>query len=100
MNSSQEEEEEEEDIPETDEKSQESISLSDTEEGAAPVMVPGSRAPSQFECGEDALMSESEQNYLRSLPTLARSSTNIDPRLLSTSPPAGLAAMPVYASNL
>lgn len=121
MNSSQEEEEEEEDIPETDEKSQESISLSDTEdgdlapdlspdnvsleppeteEGAAPVMVPGSRVPSQFECGEDALMSESEQNYLRSLPTQARSSTNIDPRLLSTSPPAGLAAMPVYASNL
>merc|ERR1719225_1481908 len=54
---------------------------------------------------EDAPMSESEQNYLRSLPNQApgpgpASAASIDPRLLSTSPPAGLAAMPVYASNL
>ena len=113
MNSSQDEEEE--DIPETDEKSQESLSdtedndlapelspdevsleAPENEEGA--VMIAGrSRSQSQYECGEDALMTETEQEYLRSLP---RTSSNIDPRLLSTSPPAGLAAMPVYASNL
>ena len=89
MNSTQDEEEEE-DVPETDEKSQESISLSDNEEEEDPtsadvvsleadgesgeaassaVMVPvarGSQDP--YECGEDALMTESEQTYLRSLP--------------------------------
>ena len=119
MNSSQEEEEEE-DIPETDEKSQESLSdnedndlapelspdevsleAPENEDGA--VMIAGrSRSQSQYECGEDALMTETEQEYLRSLPRTSSSSAgaNIDPRLLSTSPPAGLAAMPVYASNL
>merc|ERR550532_943015 len=91
MNSTQEEEEEEEeDVPETDEKSQESLSLSDNEEEEDPtsadvvsleadgesgeaassaVMVPvarGSQDP--YECEEDALMTESEQSYLRSLP--------------------------------
>ena len=127
MNSSQEEEEEE-DVPENDEKSQESLSLSDNEESdvnpelspdtvsleapeaetsatseARPVMIRGQRG---YECGEDALMSESEQAYLSSLPNQPPSGSNtasaarIDPRLLSTSPPAGLAAMPVYASNL
>ena len=128
MNSSQEEEEE--DVPETDEKSQESLSLSDNEESdvnpelspdtvsleapegeaessatseARPVMIRGQRG---YECGEDALMSETEQDYLRSLPNQPQpgsgpaSAARIDPRLLSTSPPAGLAAMPVYASNL
>ena len=126
MNSSQEEEEE--DVPETDEKSQESLSLSDNEESdvnpelspdtvsleapeaessatseARPVMIRGQRG---YECGEDALMTETEQDYLRSLPNQPppgsgpASSARIDPRLLSTSPPAGLAAMPVYASNL
>ena len=126
MNSTQDEEEEEEDVPETDEKSQESLSLSDNEEEEDPtsadvvsleadgesgeassssVMVPvtrGSQDP--YECGEDALMTESEQTYLRSLPERQESSPStsraINPGLLSTSPPAGLAAMPVYASNL
>ena len=132
MNSTQDEEEEE-DVPETDEKSQESISLSDNEEEEDPtsadvvsleadgesgeaassaVMVPvarGSQDP--YECGEDALMTESEQTYLRSLPQRPErgerperdqtsTSRAINPGLLSTSPPAGLAAMPVYASNL
>ena len=127
MNSSQDDQEEEEDAPEQDEKSQESLSLSDNEESdvnpelspdtvsleapeaessvtseTRPVMIRGQRG---YECGEDALMSESEQNYLRSLPNQApgpgpASAASIDPRLLSTSPPAGLAAMPVYASNL
>ena len=121
MNGTQDEEEEEEEEDTPDEKSQESLSLSDNEESdlgpelspdavsletpettsnaeAAPVLIPGARpgprSGSQYECGEDALMQESEQTYLRSLPVHA------DPRLLSTSPPAGLAAMPVYASNL
>merc|ERR1719219_71425 len=131
MNSTQEEEEEEEeeDVPETDEKSQESLSLSDNEEEEDPtsadvvsleadgesgeassssVMVPvtrGSQDP--YECGEDALMTESEQSYLRSLPEREQTTTTtstpsraLNPGLLSTSPPAGLAAMPVYASNL
>ena len=117
MNSSQEEEEEE-DVPETDEKSQESLSLSeadeelsgdpaspdevsleaDSERGeASSVMIPATRgSQNPYECGEDALMNETEQSYLRSLPA----QSSLSPGLLSTSPPAGLAAMPVYASNL
>jgi len=71
----------------------------------APIVV-GAR-PDNLECGEDALMNETEQSYLRNLPeqNLGQESSEfgfpgLDPRLLSTSPPAGLAAMPVYASNL
>ena len=61
---------------------------------------------SVYECGEDALMNETEQNYLRNFNSGEPRggggglSPSVDPRLLSTSPPAGLAAMPVYASNL
>ena len=119
MNSSQEEEEEE-DVPETDEKSQESLSLSEAEEdlagdpaspdvvsleadseagGATSVMIPASRGSQDpYECGQDALMTETEQSYLRTLPE--RSQSSLSPGLLSTSPPAGLVARPVYASNL
>ena len=124
MNGSPEdEEEEEEDIPETDEKSQDSISdheeeelredtvsLHDTPEpggastsGAQPVMVPGGpRSRGQYECGEDALMQETEQEYLRSMDPRQEQQYlhSMDARLLSTSPPALLTSMPVYASNL
>merc|ERR1719297_716119 len=44
-------------------------------------------------------MTESEQSYLRSLPSQVAAAGR-SAVLLSTSPPAGLAAMPVYASNL
>jgi len=106
MNSSVDEDEEVEEEPvETDAGSQESVSLSETESDAVEggevaasnqTEQPESGARSggsggQYECGEDALMTETEQSYLSGL---------ADPRLLSTSPPAGLAAMPVYASNL
>ena len=67
--------------------------------------VSGSQPRGDLECGEDALMTETEQSYLRNLPEQLQappgsSYPGLDPRLLSTSPPAGLAAMPVYASNL
>ena len=130
MNSSQDDDDEdEEESPETDEKSQESISLSDHEEEEAghdlspdtvSLETPDTDHPStsaasggarpvsrsQYECGEDALMQETEQEYLRSLPGQQQQQVEspghntIDPRLLSTSPPAVLASMPVYASNL
>ena len=63
-------------------------------------------------------MSETERSYLRGFPEGVEGAEGrrgeaggaldmrgeaggaLDPRLLSTSPPAGLAAMPVYASNL
>lgn len=71
----------------------------------APIVM-GAR-PESLECGEDALMNETEQSYLRNLPEQNHGQESsefgfpgLDPRLLSTSPPAGLAAMPVYASNL
>ena len=58
-----------------------------------------------YECGEDALMQESEQSYLRSFSGVAAplrpggfGSSRAE--LLSTSPPSMLASMPVYASNL
>jgi len=66
---------------------------------------------SGFECGEDALMNESEQSYLRNfgsdltgggardLRVGGAHDLRVDPALISTSPPA-LANMPVYASNL
>jgi len=60
--------------------------------------APGRRG---YSLGEDALMSETEQSYLRTIPeSPAPDGDQIHNRLLSTSPPAGLAAMPVYASNL
>ena len=120
MNSSQDEEEED-DVPETDEKSNESLSLSDNEEsdvvggelspdavsleapdpespGATSEAAAVSRARGEggLECGEDALMTESEQSYLRSLPSQVAAAGR-SAVLLSTSPPAGLASMPVYA---
>ena len=59
-----------------------------------------------YECGEDALMSETEQSYLRNFGGGVGGESSggvrrvVDPAaLLSTSPPA-LASMPVYASNL
>jgi len=127
MNSSVDQEEE---TVEQDDKSQESLSLSDNDSDAVDgselspdiqspdavsleqgesqsqnVVIPSvPRTPDSYECGEDALMNETEQTYLRnfsgdqSIPSSERQT--IDPRLLSTSPPAGLASMPVYASNL
>jgi len=63
------------------------------------------RNSSGYECGEDALMQESEQSYLRSFSGVAAplrpggfGSSRAE--LLSTSPPSMLASMPVYASNL
>jgi len=124
MNSSQDEEEDEDDVPETDEKSNESLSLSDNEESdvvtgelspdAVSLEAPDPESPGAtseaaavsrtrgeggLECGEDALMTESEQSYLRSLPSQVAAAGR-SAVLLSTSPPAGLASMPVYASNL
>merc|ERR1719495_147008 len=127
MNSSGDDDEE---IVEQDDKSQESLSLSDNDSDAvdgselspdiqSPDAVSLEQGESQsqsvvissmprtqdsYECGEDALMNETEQTYLRnfsgeqSIPSSERQT--IDPRLLSSSPPAGLASMPVYASNL
>jgi len=125
MNSSVDDEDE---IVEQDDKSQESLSLSDNdsdavdgselspeiqspdavslEQGESQSVVISSvpRTQDSYECGEDALMNETEQTYLRnfsgeqSIPSSEHQT--IDPRLLSTSPPAGLASMPVYASNL
>jgi len=141
MNSTQEEEDEdeageeedEEEEEEEEERSQESLSLS---EGGEDDIVESSRAnrtsttssqeeansPHNYSLGEDALMSETEQSYLRNFTEGDRDRRQgsgqgigvmgvggvggvgvgggLDPRLLSTSPPAGLAAMPVYASNL
>ena len=121
MNSSQDEEEDEDDVPETDEKSNESLSLSDNEESdvvtgelspdAVSLEAPDPESPGAtsegaavsrtrgeggLECGEDALMTESEQSYLRSLPSQVAAAGR-SAVLLSTSPPAGLASMPVYA---
>jgi len=127
MNSSVDDEDE---TTEQDAKSQESLSLSDNDSDAVDGtdLSPDIQSPDAvsleqgehqsqnviisgvptntgtYECGEDALMNETEQSYLRnfsgdqSIPPSERQT--IDPRLLSTSPPAGLAAMPVYASNL
>jgi len=127
MNSSVDEEEE---TADNDDKSQESLSLSDNDSDAVDgvELSPDIQSPDEdsldqgetqsqrvvvtaipqnsdsYECGEDALMNETEQSYLRnfsgdqSIPSSERQT--IDPRLLSTSPPAGLASMPVYASNL
>ena len=53
---------------------------------------------SGYECGEDALMTETEQSFLRNFGG-AEPGLRVEPALLSTSPPA-LANMPVYASNL
>ena len=74
--------------------------------------TPARNQAAAYECGEDALMTESEQTFLRSFvssqssataPIAAPSSSTSSSYLVdlsSTSPPAGLAAMPVYASNL
>ena len=112
MNSTpDEEEDEEEESPEEEEEeeqSPESLSLDEggEEEGGEGAVArdestppaPGRRG---YSLGEDALMSETEQSYLRTIPeSPAPDGDQIQNRLLSTSPPAGLAAMPVYASNL
>lgn len=120
MNATQDEEEE--DVVDEEEQSQESLSLSEggeeedeEEEGARRgPSPPGPTEPPRspgYSLGEDALMSETEQSYLRAFPESGervegrrsregREEGGLDPHLLSTSPPAGLAAMPVYASNL
>ena len=54
---------------------------------------------SGYECGEDALMNETEQSYLRNFTREPRGVVGADPSLISSSPPA-LVNMPVYASNL
>ena len=121
MNSTPDEEEEEEESPEEEEEeeeeqSPESLSLDEggEEEGGEGATGRDSTTPTGqggrrgYSLGEDALMSETEQSYLRTFPeptTTAATTGEGDPggihtRLLSTSPPAGLAAMPVYASNL
>ena len=118
MNSTpDEEEEEEEESPEEEEEeeeeqSPESLSLDEggeegEGEGAAgrdSTTPPGQGGRRGYSLGEDALMSETEQSYLRTFPepstTTVEGDNGIHTRLLSTSPPAGLAAMPVYASNL
>ena len=118
MNSTQDEEEEEEENDEgrirvEDEGQDREVpeSLSDSEqdslgevdelgEGAAglPPGVVRTQVPgSEYECGEDALMNETEQSYLRNF--AREPGVNVDPGLISTSPPA-LVNMPVYASNL
>jgi len=60
-----------------------------------------SRTQESLECGEDALMSETEQSYLRGFggPDFERPSS-LSTQLLSTSPPSSLTMRPVYASNL
>merc|ERR1711936_1012971 len=115
MNSSVDEEEE---TADNDDKSQESLSLSDNDSDAVDgaELSPDIQSPDEvsldqgetqsqrvvvtgipqnsdsYECGEDALMNETEQSYLRnfsgdqSIPSSERQT--IDPRLLSTSPPA------------
>ena len=73
-----------------------------------PLHTPSSPDQSLFPPPQDALMSETERSYLRGFPEGVEGAEGrrgeaggaLDPRLLSTSPPAGLAAMPVYASNL
>ena len=117
MNSTPDEEEEEEESPEEEEEeeeeeqSPESLSLDEggEEEGGEGATGRGSTTPPGqqagrrgYSLGEDALMSETEQSYLRTFPelTTVEGDAGIHTRLLSTSPPAGLAAMPVYASNL
>ncbi|XP_023337511.1 lateral signaling target protein 2 homolog isoform X2 [Eurytemora carolleeae] len=117
MNSTQEEEEEEENeegrirVEDEGQDREVSESLSDSEqdslgevdelgEGAAslPPGVVRTQVPgSEYECGEDALMNETEQSYLRNF--AREPGVNVDPGLISTSPPA-LVNMPVYASNL
>jgi len=117
MNSTPDEEEEEEESPEEEEEeeeeeqSPESLSLDEGGEeeggegatGRDSTTPPGQQAGRRgYSLGEDALMSETEQSYLRTFPepTTVEGDAGIHTRLLSTSPPAGLAAMPVYASNL
>lgn len=123
MNSTQEEEEEEEvtgedeDLEDEEGRSQESLSLSeggddDTVDSVGVHLTPSTidetRPQQTYSLGEDALMSETEQSYLRNFTEgsdLLREGggmvgPGLDPSLLSTSPPAGLASMPVYASNL
>ena len=117
MNSTpDEEEEEEEESPEEEEEeeeeqSPESLSLNEGGEegeggegatGRDSTTPPGQGGRRGYSLGEDALMSETEQSYLRTFPepTTGEGDGGIHTRLLSTSPPAGLAAMPVYASNL
>merc|ERR1712013_510786 len=86
-------------------QSPDAVSLEQGESQSQSVVISSvPRTQDSYECGEDALMNETEQTYLRnfsgeqSIPSSERQT--IDPRLLSTSPPAGLASMPVYASNL
>ena len=121
MNSTPDEEEEEEESPEEEEEeeeeqSPESLSLDEGGEeeggegatGRDSTTPPGQGGRRGYSLGEDALMSETEQSYLRTFPEPTTTTTTgeggdpggIHTRLLSTSPPAGLAAMPVYASNL
>jgi len=117
MNSTPDEEEEEEESPEEEEEeeeeeqSPESLSLDEGGEdeggegatGRDSTTPPGQQTGRRgYSLGEDALMSETEQSYLRTFPepTTVEGDAGIHTRLLSTSPPAGLAAMPVYASNL
>ena len=115
MNSTpDEEDDEEEESPEEEEEeeqSPESLSLDEggEEEGGEGAVARDESAPPApgrrgYSLGEDALMSETEQSYLRTFPepstTTVEGDNGIHTRLLSTSPPAGLAAMPVYASNL
>ena len=112
MNSTpDEEDDEEEESPEEEEEeeqSPESLSLDEggEEEGGEGAVARDESAPPApgrrgYSLGEDALMSETEQSYLRTIPeSPAPDGDQIQNRLLSTSPPAGLAAMPVYASNL
>jgi len=57
---------------------------------------PAARSSTGYECGEDALMQETEQSFLRNFGSTPE---GVSSELLSTSPPA-LASMPVYASNL
>ena len=94
---------------EEEEQSPESLSLDEggEEEGGEGAVARDESAPPApgrrgYSLGEDALMSETEQSYLRTFPepTTVEGDAGIHTRLLSTSPPAGLAAMPVYASNL
>ena len=120
MNSTPDEEEEEspeeeEEEEEEEEQSPESLSLDEggEEDGGEGATGRDSTTPTGqqqgggrrgYSLGEDALMSETEQSYLRTFPqpssTTGEGDGGIHTRLLSTSPPAGLAAMPVYASNL
>ena len=106
------EKEGEEEEDEEEEQSPESLSLDEGNEEEGGEGATGqdlTTPPSQggrrgYSLGEDALMSETEQSYLRTFPEPTTveggDPSGIHTRLLSTSPPAGLAAMPVYASNL